>query len=106
MQRVIFSTLLLCLGGAVFAQSEARRDPSDPQAGVPAVQYRSAFSEYQPFRDPEIGKWREANDQMKELGGHRGHVAKPGNGGTKPGAQPEAGRAQEPPAGGHAEHHR
>ena len=106
MQRVIFSTLLLCLGGAAFAQSEPRRDPSDPQAGVPAVEYRFAFSEYQPFRDPEIEKWREANDQMKELGGHRGHVAKPGSGGTKPAAEPKAAPAQELPAGGHTEHHR
>lgn len=106
MQRATFSAFLLCLGGTAIAQSDVRRDPSDAQAAVPTVQYRSAFSEYQPYRDPEIGKWREANDQMKDLGGHRGHVGKPGSGASKPAARPEAGPAEQPPAGGHAEHHR
>jgi hypothetical protein len=106
MQRVILSTFLLCVGGSAAAQSDVRRDPSDAQARVPAVQYRSAFTEYQPFREPEIEKWREMNDQARDLGGHRGQGAKPESGSTKPAAKPETAPAQQPPAGGHGGHHR
>jgi hypothetical protein len=106
MQRVILSTFLLCAGGSAAAQSDVRRDPSDAQARVPAVQYRSAFTEYQPYREPEIEKWREMNDQARDLGGHMGQAARPGSGDTKPATRPETAPAQEPPAGGHGGHHR
>jgi hypothetical protein len=105
MQRVILSTFLACVAGSAAAQSDMRRDPSDAQARVPAVQYRSAFSEYQPYREPEIQKWREMNDQARDLGGHRGQAARPGSGETKPSAKSETAPAQKPPAGGHAGHH-
>jgi hypothetical protein len=74
----MLSAVLLCVGATTAAQSQSdrRRDPADAQARVPAVQYRSAFADYRNFREPETQSWREANDQVRDLGGHKGH-AKP-----------------------------
>ena len=105
MQRVILSTFLLCAGASAAAQSDSRRDPTDAQARVPAVEYRSAFADYQTYRDPEIQGWREVNDQVRDLGGHKGLAGKPAAGEAKPSAKPEAAPAQTPSAGGHAGHH-
>lgn len=106
MQRVILSTFLLCLGASAAARSDARRDPVDAQARAPAVQYRSAFADYQTYREPEIEKWREVNDQVRDLGGHKGQAAKAaGPAETKPSAKPEGAPAPKPPADGHAGHH-
>lgn len=104
MRKIVFGLLASVAAGAAHAQSSARPDPTDPKASVPGVQYRSAFSEYQSYREPEIEKWREVNDQMKDLGGHKGHVAKPA---AKAPAKPEPaseGAAQKPAADPHAGH--
>ena len=104
MLKVVFVALAAAAAGTVQAQSGTRPDPADPKASVPAAQYRSAFSQYQPYRDPEIEKWREVNDQVKDLGGHKGHVAKPAaKAPAKPEATPE-GSAQKPSADPHAGH--
>lgn len=99
-----FAVVMLAgIASAVYAHSAARPDPSDPRLRVPPVQYRSAFSEYQPYRDPEIANWREANEEVKEGGGHAGHAAKPA---AKPDPKAEAKPAPQskPPSGGHAGH--
>jgi hypothetical protein len=90
MRRIIAAALAAICAGAAFAQTDAQRNPSDPQQRVPAVEYRSAFSDYRPYREPETAKWREANDQVRALGGHKGHVAK-----TQPAAKPEAPRKEQ-----------
>jgi hypothetical protein len=104
MRKIVFVALAAAVASAAYAQSSARPDPNDPKAQVPGVQYRSAFSEYQSYRDPEIEKWREVNDQVKDLGGHKGHAAKPA---AKASAKPEPaseGSAQKPAADPHAGH--
>lgn len=85
MRRTIAATLAAISAGAAFAQTAAQRNPSDPQQPVPLMEYRSAFSDYRPYRDPETVKWRDANDEVRALGGHKGHAAK-----AKPAAKPEA----------------
>jgi hypothetical protein len=47
------------------------RDPGDPRAAVPPVEYRSAFSRYRPNVEAEVGSWREKNDEVRRLGGWR-----------------------------------
>jgi hypothetical protein len=56
--------------------------------------YRSAFAEYRPWRGQEPAvDWKRANDEMKRLGGHAGHLR-------------EKAQQPEPPAaaGGHDAH--
>lgn len=72
--RKIVAVALAVSAGAALAQGDKPRDASDPKAKAPAVQYRSAFPDYRSFREPEAANWREVNDQVKSLGGHRGHV--------------------------------
>jgi hypothetical protein len=93
MQKVMLMTFLLCVGASAAAQSDRRRNPADAQARVPAVEYRSAFADYRTFREPEVESWREANDRVRDLGGHKGM------------AKPEAAPTEKPAAGGHAGHH-
>ncbi|MGQ0656270.1 MAG: hypothetical protein ACT4P4_29110 [Betaproteobacteria bacterium] len=82
------------------AQPVGRRSATDPEAPVPPVQYRSALSDYKPFREPEVVNWREVNDEVKGLGGHMGHAVKP-----KPGAKQEPGQPPQRGApGGHGGH--
>ena len=96
-------TLLLfaawSIAAAASAQGDARRNPLDPQAKVPAAQYRSALEGYQPFADQELRNWRQSNDEVGAAGGHAGH--KPGQGPSKETSKPQPGK---PPAGGHGAH--
>ena len=99
MKTLLFLAASLFAAGAA-AQSDGRRNPTDSQAPVPPVQYRSAFADYQPFREPDLADWRRVNEEMKGLGGHQGHAAKP-----KPAAAPVGGQApQRAGPGGHGGH--
>lgn len=90
----------LCCACAAFwvtpatAQQSAKTGPADPRAEVPATQYRSAFTDYQSFRDEKPASWREVNDEAARVGGHlgiftggahAGHGVAPGAG--KPGTK-------------------
>lgn len=93
--------LAACLWGvmpAAWAQSE--RDPLHAQPSAAPV-YDSAFSDYQPYRDPEWISWPAANDVVREFGGmaamkdsgegggsaHAGHHTRGGES-SKPAPQP------------------
>lgn len=97
-------TVLLLAASVIAAHAAAQADgralPTDPQAPVPGVQYRSAFTDYRSFREPEAADWREVNEQMRALGGHMGHAGR-----GKPPARPQAGQdPQRAAPGGHAGH--
>ena len=70
--------LMICLAGAATAASAQRaapRVPADPAAPAPKPSYASAFTDYRPWNAaPETVRWRDANDTMRELRGHAGHV--------------------------------
>jgi len=74
--------LAALVAGSAAAQAPARPDPADPKAGARA--YESAFKGYRPYNDPELVRWREANEEMGRLNGHIGHVpgSVPPHGGT------------------------
>lgn len=99
MQKIAVMALALMAIAPAQAQTDARREPVDPAARVPPVQYRSAFADYQAYREPQLAKWREANEEVKGAGRNADHA---GHGGqaAKPGAAP----TPKPPAGGHAGH--
>jgi hypothetical protein len=71
MNRSLFIAVLVCFAGAATAQ--ARPDAADPKAGSLMPEYRSAFADYRPFREPELAGWREANEEVRQAGGHKGH---------------------------------
>lgn len=88
----------------VVSQSNALRLP----------EYRSAFSEYRPFRDESIADWRASNDEVARIGGHIGIVGGASHAahgaGKPPSAAPAGAQApgrSEPgaPASRHKEHH-
>lgn len=90
------------LAVAASAAADPGRGPGDQRVDVPPPHYRSAFADYKGFREPDLADWREVNDEMGRLGGHKGHASAP-----KPQPAPQIGQpAQRAPAaaGGHAGH--
>jgi len=108
MKHLSFLALAVLAASAASAQTRtAHRDPTDPQARVPAVEYRSAFENYQPYLDSPIANWRKSNEEVRAIGGHAGHLAKPGGTGG-PAGKPDAEArtpAEAPKSGGHGGHH-
>lgn len=98
-----FAALAALYTTAVPAQP-ARPAPLDSAAKSPPVQYRSAFENYQPFKEQEIANWRAANDEVREAAGHKGHAPGQGTGENAP-PKPPAGQPQKAPAAkGHEGH--
>ena len=63
----------LLLAGCAGGQADIQSGPLDEQAKVPAVEYRSAFEGFRPFREEELQDWRGANDEVGAAGGQAGH---------------------------------
>jgi hypothetical protein len=75
--RLIAATLASMPLAAVAQIQTHHTDPTDANATVPASKYESAFKAYQPDTDekqPPDEIWRAANDEVRGLGGHAGHV--------------------------------
>lgn len=54
------------------APSETRRaDPLNPKAQIPPLVYRSAFKDYRPNAEVEVGAWKDANQAVHQAGGWR-----------------------------------
>lgn len=103
-----FLALSLCaaLPLAARAQSPA---PQDPQAAVPATQYRSAFDGYRSAAEDDATPdetWRAVNRKVGQAGGHKGHMMNMA-GHAMPMAMPMArpAAADTPAPAEHAEHH-
>jgi hypothetical protein len=107
MKKPCFLALAVFAASAAFAQTPAaRRDPMDPQARAPAAHYRSAFENYRPYRDSPVTGWREANEEVRAIGGHAGHLARPGAVAV-PAGKPDAKDsppAEKPKSSGHGGH--
>ena len=89
------------LAASVAAAQERRAIALDPQAKVPAAQFRSAFEGYRPFAEQELADWRKANEEVAAAGGHGGH--RPGQG---PGPQTSKPQPGKPESAGHQDHHK
>ena len=63
---------------AAHAQSPAQLPvPQDPQAAVPATEYRSAFDGYRSAAEDDATPdetWRAVNQKVGQAGGHQGHM--------------------------------
>jgi hypothetical protein len=100
MYRSISIALAALAAGATAAQEAGRPVSTNPRAPTLGVEYRSAFAEYQPFADEKIVPWRDANEAVKNGGGHAGHAAKR-QGDGQPAAKPPAKAGGHEDQGGH-----
>lgn len=80
--RVCFFLMLTCgYAGGTFAENPKSKTVEEPEAEAkeqaePAliIDYSSVFDDYVPFDDiPDIG-WKEANDNVGEIGGWRAYA--------------------------------
>jgi hypothetical protein len=100
MNRLLFAAPALLVAGTAAAQGADRPNPLDAKALSPAVEYRSAFEGYRPFAETDkLRDWRQANEEVREAGGHAGH--KPGQGAGQPAAKPQP---EAPQSSGHGAH--
>ena len=83
--KIPVTTVLLT--AAVAAQAQ---DPFDPAEST-KVEYASTLERYQRFREEQVTSWQAANEEMKRVGGHAGHLGMDQ-------APTPAGPAQEMPA--------
>jgi hypothetical protein len=71
--KSICSVVLLgaCLAAATFTPA-AVPPVTQPLAPAPEIGYRSAFSDYRPFREEPVTNWRGLNEDVARAGGHAG----------------------------------
>jgi hypothetical protein len=83
----------------------AQVDPADTGAIVPALVYRSAFSDYKPWQDIPPADWRAVNDTVRDAkpGGQRDQGLASSR--TAPGASPAPAAPAAAAGGGHSGHH-
>jgi hypothetical protein len=73
MQSAAFALLMLTLGLADAASAADKRpDPADPAADVPPHRYVSDFASYRQPQFEQKRDWRQANDTVRDVGGHAG----------------------------------
>ena len=72
----MFSALLLlaALTAAAPCAGQARPDPLDAAAKVPALQYKSSLDTFRPFGEDKPVPWKEANDTTARIGGWRSYA--------------------------------
>jgi hypothetical protein len=68
MQRWIVIALAARAAGA---SAEERPDPAQPDAKVPALEYRSAFEGFRAYGEQKVAPWRESNQGVEEEKGER-----------------------------------
>lgn len=72
MKLFLAVAVLAALAPPAAAQKQARPEPANPAAPVPAFKYDSAFAGYRGYRDESLAQWRDANDEAARAGGHSG----------------------------------
>jgi len=91
MQKIYAAMLCALYAGGAAAQDAPRPAPTGATKSGGAPAYESAFRDYRPYVDPELARWREANDEMARLKGHVGHLpATVRPGGSSTSAKPPA----------------
>ncbi len=73
MQSAAFMLLMLIASLAQTASAADKRpDPADPTAVVPPHRYVSDFASYRKPQFEQKLDWRQANDTVRDVGGHAG----------------------------------
>ena len=89
------------------APTGARSDPADPKAPAPAVLYVSPLRAYQGFAEPQVARWRETNDLVRQRGGWRAYAREAREPDAPKSIAPAASQpasAAKPAASGHVGH--
>lgn len=78
MPHFVFKCLaMVCLahGATAFAQQTPASAALLPaQDAAPSSVYRSAWSGYRPFADEKVISWKDANDEVRRIGGWRAYL--------------------------------
>ena len=97
--RALAVSSLLLMPAAAHAQADARSasraDPANPDARVPSAVYHSSFAGYRAMKEPPVGDWRAANDEVGRIGGWRAY-AREAQGAAPAAVAPAAGPASGP----------
>lgn len=106
MQSAAFTLLMLILGLAEAASAgDKRPDPADPEAVVPPHRYISDFASYRQPQFEQKLDWRQANDTVRDVGGHAGALkGAPTQAAEQPADQAPAHHRPAMPHAGHAGH--
>ena len=99
---IVPATLLLAL---IFAQAQTpsnvkkpqQVDPANADVPVPALLYRSSFTDYLPLSEEPVAAWKSSNDLAAKIGGWQAY--------GKESLQPEAPATVPAPDKDHAGHH-
>ena len=91
LSRISAAAVALLLAALPWAASAA--DPADAAVAVPIPDYRSAFAGYRKAGFEARRDWRQANDTVREVGGHAGSLT---DDLPKEGAAPDAARPAMP----------
>lgn len=66
----------MALSLPLLAGAQGVAEPRNAKAGTP-LRYQSAFADYKPYSDVDLGNWRAVNDAVGvaalKQGGHAGH---------------------------------
>lgn len=107
------ATACSALAATAFAQQTTAPVAQQPAAdAAPSSAYRSAWSGYRPFADEKVISWKDANDEVRRIGGWRAYLRESQSGqssgsagaATKDSAKPAPSDAG--PAQGHDAHNK
>lgn len=84
MSHFVFRCLAMaCTALAVPAFAQQTPAPTTrlpAQDAAPSSVYRSAWSSYRPFTDEKVISWKDANDEVRRIGGWRAYLRESQNG--------------------------
>ncbi|GAC1318229.1 MAG: hypothetical protein NVSMB28_06850 [Collimonas sp.] len=63
--RLALFAAIVLLPFAASAQTSAE-DPQNPQAATSSAPYKSVFSDYKSYQDPEVQPWKKSNADVSE----------------------------------------
>lgn len=87
--------------GASLAAEVSAPNPLNSGASIPALNYRSPFSDYRRFGDEALIPWKHANDEVGRIGGWRVYAkeaSEPPQGSASPNATQAPAAADKSPA--------
>jgi hypothetical protein len=101
----------LALSLPLLTGAQGVAEPKNAKAGTP-LRYQSAFADYKPYSDVDLGNWRALNDTVGvaaiKQGGHAGHSAtampSPASAPAPAGAASSAMPSPEAPSKHHSHH--
>lgn len=93
----------VCIAATFAATFAGATMAAEPPA---APQYRSAYTDYQPYRDEPMLPWRAVNEEVARVGGHAGIFGGAHAGhGTAPAQPAPAAKPTAPAKPAHGAHH-